>query len=134
MSEEVTTQSETQWAIDLNWLKTNGRSFSILARDTLCAKCRKKLKADTIEAKASDLLKAIQNCCSKSPDFITPSLPFQESIFRIFLANGNKPLTLGELGEQLSQWRGIDTFRSSPAVLSRLMKSDQYYGIKSSSF
>lgn len=133
MSEEVTTQSEAKWAIDLNWLKTNGRSFSILTRDTLCAKCRKKLKADIIEVKAADLLKAIQNCCSQSPDFITPSLPFQESIFRVFLANGNKPLTLGELGEQLIQRRGVDTYRASVAFLSRLMTNDQYYGIKSKS-
>ena len=65
MSKEVTTPSEAQWAIDLNWLKTNKRSFSILARDTLCAKCRKKLKADTSEVKPADLLKAVQNCCSK---------------------------------------------------------------------
>jgi hypothetical protein len=133
MSEEVTTQSEAKWAIDLNWLKTNGRSFFILTRDTLCTKCQKKLKADTIEVKAADLLKAIQSCCSKTPDFITPSLPFQESIFRVFLANGNKPLTLGELGEQLSQWRGIDVYRTSATFLSRLIKSDQYYGIKSKS-
>ena len=133
MSEEAAVQSEAKWAIDLNWLKTTKRSFYILARDALCAKCHKKLKADTIEVKSADLLKAIQNCCSKSPDFIVPSLPFQESIFRVFLANGNKPLTLGELGKQLSQRRGIDISRTSATFLSRLMKNDEFYGIKSKS-
>lgn len=131
MSKEGLTPSEEQWAIDLNWLKTTRRSFSILARDTLCDKCRKKLKADTMEVKSADLLKAIQKCCSKSDDFITPGLPFQETIFRVFLANGNKPMTLEELGEALRQRPGIDVYRTSVIFLSRLMQDDVYYGIKS---
>ena len=130
MSKEVTTPSEAQWTIDLNWLKTNKRSFSTLAGDALCAKCRKKLKADTTEVKPADLQKAVQSCCSKNNDFITASVPFQESIFRIFLANGNKPLTLEELGKQLTQRRGADASRTSFAFLSRLMQNDDYYGIK----
>ena len=130
MSKEVTTLSEAQWTIDLNWLKTNKRSFSILAGDKLCAKCRKKLKADTGEVKPADLLKAVQSCCSKNNDFITPGLPFHESIFRVFLANGNKPMTLEELGQQLVQRRGADTYRTTVAFLSRLMQNDDYYGIK----
>ena len=130
MSKEVTTPSEAQWTIDLNWLKNNRRSFSTLAGGALCAKCRKKLKADTTEVKPADLLKAVQNCCSKNSDFITPSVPFQESIFRVFLANGNKSLTLEELGKQLIQRRGADVSRTSVAFLSRLMQNDDFYGIK----
>lgn len=126
----MATDDEMRWAIDLDWLKGTGRSFSVLARDTLCPKCRKKLKADTTEVKPVELLKATQHCCGKSPDYITASLPFQESIFRIFLANGNKPLTLQELGEQLNDRRGADVTRTSPTVLTRLMQSDRYYGFK----
>jgi len=133
MNEEEAPPSEMHWAIDLDWLKSTGRSFSVLARDALCVKCRKKLKADLLEVKAEDLFKVIQSCCSKLPDFITPSLPFQESIFRIFLANGNKSLTLRELGEQLVQRRGADIYRTSAAFLSRVLKNDQYYGIRSMS-
>ena len=66
----------------------------------------------------------------RTQDFITSSLPVQESIFRIFLANGNEPLTLAELSEQLSQRRGIDSYRASSAVLSRLMANDQHYGLR----
>jgi hypothetical protein len=130
MTTEATTPSETRWAIDLNWLKTNKRSFSTLAGDKLCAKCRKKLKAETGEVKPAELLKTIQSCCSKNNDFITPGLPFQESIFRVFLANGNKPMTLEELGQQLVHRRGADTSRTTVAFLSRLIQNDDYYGIK----
>ena len=121
---------KTRWVIDLDLLQSTSRSFSVLARDTLCPKCRKKLKVDTTEAKPAELLKAIQNCCGKSTDYIHGSLPFQESIFRTFLANGNKPLTLEELGGKLNERRGIDTYRTSPAVLTRLMQNDKYYGFR----
>ena len=130
MNKEEPTQTEARWAIDLNWLKSNNRSFSVLARDSLCTKCRKKLKTGSIESKAANLLKAIQNCCSKSPGFIIPGLPIQESIFRVFLADGNKPLTLEELSAQLNQKRGINVYYTSATTLSRLLKNDQYYGIK----
>ena len=130
MSKEVTTPSEAQWTIDLKWLETNKRDFSTLAKDKLCAKCRKKLKADTTAVKPADILKSVQTCCSKADDFITPGLPFQESIFRVFLANGNKPLTLEELGEKLNKRRGTDAHRTSVTFLARVMKNDDYYGIK----
>jgi hypothetical protein len=130
MSKEEMKQSEAHWAIDLNWMKLNNRSFSVLARDSLCPKCQKKLKMDSGEARAADLLKATHKCCSKEQHFITSSLPVQESIFRIFLANGNEPLTLEELSERLSQRRGIDAYRASAAVLSRLLANDQHYGLR----
>ena len=130
MSKEVTTPSEAQWTIDLNWLRDNNRSFSTIAGDALCAKCRKKLKTDTGEIKPADIIKAVQTCCCKSVDFITPGLPYQESIFRIFLANGNKPMTLAEVGEQLIQRRRSDAARTSVTFLARLMKNDDFYGIK----
>jgi len=62
----------------------NKRDFSTLAKDKLCAKCRKKLKADTTAVKPADILKAVQTCCSKADDFITPGLPFSGKYFPCF--------------------------------------------------
>ncbi|GAI07324.1 unnamed protein product, partial [marine sediment metagenome] len=47
---------------------------------------------------AADLLTTIKDCCSKTPGFITDKLPILGSIFRLFLANGNQPLDVEELG------------------------------------
>jgi hypothetical protein len=128
--DDVVMESEQRWAINLEWLRTNSRSFTTMVKSSLCPKCRKKLKVDHGEVKANDLLKATKSCCSKSPDFITPTMPLQESVFRIFLTNGNQPLTLEELGSQLSQRRGVDIYRTSVPVLSRLLKNDQHYGFQ----
>ncbi len=128
MEENITTdQVRPGWFIDLDWFQQNDRSFSALAQCCLCPKCRERLKG---EISAADLLATINDCCSKTPGFITGELPILESIFRLFLANGNQPLDLEELGRQLSEWRGRDTYRTSAEILSRLLKTDQYYGLR----
>ncbi len=128
--EDISTdQVRTRWFIDLDWYQPNNRSFFSLARNCLCSKCRKRLKVEEGEIAAADLLTAIGGCCSKEPGFISGGSPILESIFRLFLANGNQPLDLEELGNQLSERRGGDAYRTSVEMLPRLLESDQYYGL-----
>jgi len=122
-----TEQASQRWFIDLDWHEQRNRSFPALAQRYLCPKCREQLKG---EMAAADLLTAIKDCCSQTPGFITGVSPILDSIFRLFLANGNQPLDAEELGTQLSEWRGGDTYRTSPEILSRLLESDQYYGLR----
>ena len=130
-SEDISTdQPKPRWFIDLDWYQQNNRSISALAKGYLCAKCHKQLSAEGKEISESDLLSTIKDCCSHAPEFITGQLPILESIFRFFLANGNQPLTLAELGEQLSERRGGDTSRTSEEILFRLLKNNQYYGLR----
>lgn len=121
-------QAEQRWFIDLSWHHKNNRSFSILARDSLCAKCRKRLKSEEMAAK--DLITNIKDCCSGTPEFITERVPLLQSVFRLFLANGNQPLTLEEISQQLSKLRGGNDSRTSVEVLSRLLTSDRYHGLR----
>ena len=125
-----TDQTSPRWSIALDWYQQNNRSLFALAQGCLCPKCRKQLKAGEGEISADDLLSTIRDCCSKTPEFITHKLPILESIFRLFLANSNQPLDLEELGKQLSQWRGGDTYHTSAEILSRLLENDQYYGLR----
>lgn len=118
------------WFIDLDWYQPNNRSFFTLAWNCLCPRCRQRLKVEEGEIAAVDLLTAIKDCCSEQPGFITSELPILESIFRLFLANGNQPLDLGDLGKQLSERHGGDPYRTSVEVLSRLLKNEQYYGLR----
>ncbi len=122
-----TDRPKPYWFIDLDWFRQNNRSFSTLAGSCLCPKCQERLKG---EISAADLLTIIKDCCSKTSGFITGELPILESIFRLFLAHGNQPLDLEELGRQLGDWRGGDTYRTSAEILSRLVNNDQYYGLR----
>lgn len=122
-----TNQDSPCWFIDLDWHQQNNRSFLALAQGCLCPKCQERLKE---KASAADIFMTIKDCCSKTPNFITGKLPILESIFRLFLANGNQPLDLEKLGGQLSEWRGGDTYRASAEILSCLLANDRYYGIR----
>lgn len=132
MNEEATNaeQPVTYWAINLEWFQQNRRSISVLITDYLCPKCVKQFSAETKGRSPEALMSTIKNCCSQAPDFVNDRLPILEGIFRLFLSNGNQPLDLEEMGNQLSQLRGGDSYRTSPEALSRLLKSDRYYGLQ----
>ena len=128
--ETSTEQPKTRWAIAPDWFQQSNRSISALIQSYLCPKCAKRLSAKRKMESPDAILSAIQDCCSRVPDFIHDRLPILESIFRLFLANGNQPLDLEELGKRLSERRGGDPYRTSPETLSRLLKSDRYYGLR----
>jgi hypothetical protein len=123
-------QPAGRWFIDLAWLEQNNRSFLALAQGCLCPKCGERLEKGKKQFSAADLLATIKDCCSKTPGFVTERSPILESVFRLFLANGNHPLDLEELGKQLAERRGGDTQRTSVEVLSRLLGNERYYGLR----
>ena len=122
-------KSGSRWFINLDWFQRNNRSFSVLAWGCLCPACRERLKAEPEEIAATDLLATFKDCCSKPPGFIGSDMPVMESVFHLFLANGNQPLDLVELSRQLNEGRGGDSYRTSPEILSRLLENDHYYGL-----
>jgi hypothetical protein len=118
------------WFIDLDWLEQHNRSIFTLVQDSLCPKCTERLRKGKKQFSPADLISNIRSCCSKTPEFITNKSPVLFSIFRLFLANGNQPLDLAELGKKLAEQRSGDTQRTSVEILSRLLSHDQYYGLK----
>ncbi len=123
-------QVEPRWFIDFDWYQQSNRSFFALVQNYLCPKCREQPEAGEAEIPAGKLLSTIRDCCSKTPEFITSKSPILESVFRLFLANGNHPLDLEEVEKQLSEQSVGYTYHTSAEVLSRLLKSDQYYGLR----
>ena len=123
-------QAGRRWFIELDWYQRNNRSFSTLAQSRMCPKCQERLKGGEGEISVSDILATIKDCCSQAPGFIRGELPILESVFRLFLASGNEPLDVEELGKQLSECRGGDTYCTSAEILPRLLDSDKYYGLR----
>ena len=122
-------QTAARWFIDFDWLEQNNRSFLALAQGCLCPKCCERLAKSKKQLKAPALLAHIRDCCSQAPAFATDKLPVLESVFRLFLANGNQPLGLEELGKKLAEQRDASQ-RVSPEVLSRLLGNERYYGLR----
>jgi hypothetical protein len=122
-------KSIQRWFIDLDWLEEHDRSFLALAQGRLCAKCVKKRK-DSKPISPAQLISTIKGCCGKASDFISDELPILESVFRLFLANGNQPLSLEELSKQLAKRMGAESPRTSVEILSRLLRDEHYYGLR----
>jgi hypothetical protein len=145
-------EAGSRYHIDLEWYDLSNRSFTALSESRLCADCRDKIggqgktkaksKAKTktktktkTKAKKSEsrpdeaLLEMTKECCGKKPGFITPSLPIAETLFRLFLANGNEPLTVAEISQQLRQLR-VERFAPGPEALQRLLTHENFYGLR----
>jgi hypothetical protein len=125
--EQEVVEIQPRYYIDLNWYQEQGRSFAALATSRLCSVSRKKEKSKSDTA----LLRVIKQCCSKREGFITPTMPLLEMVFRLLLANGNQPLGLDQIQEQLQKYLGDTSTKDiSLPRLKRIIENDRYYGLK----
>ena len=125
----TTEEAEPRYFIDQNWYQGNERSLIALVQSRLCPACRSRLETGGKRGRTSDPLARVVECCSKNEDFFNPRLPVMESVFRLFLANGNQPLSVEEIWEHLLEMQGGSPLSLSPQVLRRLLDSDRYYGL-----
>lgn len=145
-------QESPRYFIDTTWFDENGLSFQDMGQDRMCDACRAQIGSETedrvttIDPKTKkvtfeftkvpfgqDPLKAIHECCAKKRDFITPEMPTLEAVFRIFLANGNQPMPLEHVREQLAEWcpgGGCQWLLVPIDQLERVIMADFYYGLR----
>lgn len=77
---------------------------------------------ETAEVHRVDALQQALRQASEDPNFITPQTPLVDAVFRVFLANGNKPLTPLELSERIG--------RPANTILRTLSGAHVYRGIR----
>ena len=121
---------ETKFQIDYDWWDRADRDLEIYLHSHLCSEHQEAFadaKADSlvdnVDPETAEVTKVpgIQNIlithCAQQPDYITRQTSLVNAVFRIFLANGNTPLTARELGERLGRQPNmvLRTF-SSPRV------------------
>lgn len=100
--------------IDFDWWKNNDRDWRVYLRSFLCEDHQKmfeNLDSDevidwvdpkTAEVKQVDGLQHILiSHCAQEVEFLSQNMALVDSVFRIFLSNGNEPLTPEELGDIL---------------------------------
>lgn len=130
MSDKQKEPSEdVRWAIAPDWFTENGRSFPAVLKSYLCPTCAKRL-ADKKEPAVKTLLASLQNCCSQAPGFFSDKLPIMESTFRLFLHNGNNPLTLNQLSSELGNLTSGNIYRTPTETLQHVLDNDYFYGLQ----
>ncbi len=104
----------TKFHIDFDWWNRHDRDLRIYLYQHLCESCRATYRShrdaemvdwidpDTAEVHRVDgLWQALRTHCSKQPEYITKKTPLTGAVFKVFLANGNKPLTPVELSARI---------------------------------
>ena len=106
----------TQFHIDFDWWKETDSNWRIFLFSFLCEEHQKyfidkdySLKIDSVDPVTAEvthvdgLLYTLMNHCAKMDNFIPNNLPLIGRIFRIFLSNGNMPLTPNQLSEMVNR-------------------------------
>ncbi len=127
---------ETKFHIDHDWWQNSGKDLRVAVRGQLCRDCQarfpdhRNLEAvdwvdpATAEVTRTDaLLQTLRSDCSQKPEFISSGNSIITNVFRIFLLNGNQPLTPGELARQVT-WVSPDT------ILRTLAGGQIYMGLR----
>ncbi len=105
---------QTRFHIDMVWWDESGLDFRLYLRDHLCDICRERypdhrqtdavdwINPETAEVLRTDaLVQCLRTYCMDSSEFLSPKLPLITAVFRVFLANGNEPLSATELHEYI---------------------------------
>jgi hypothetical protein len=125
----------TKFQIDSQWWEQESRNFRVHLLSHLCSECQERYKnyqeAESVDwideisgevAQVDGLWHSLRVCCSLKPEYIDDSTPLTTAVFRVFLANGNEPLSPAELSQRLS--------RPADTILGTIGGFRVYHGIK----
>ncbi len=126
---------ETKFHIDSGWWARADREMEVYLLGQLCPEHQRayaELDAGTLvdfvdpETGEVRRVPGIQHVlithCSKQPDYLSPQTSLVNAVFRLFLANGNVPLTPVEIGQRLG--------RPASVILKTLSSPRVYKGIR----
>ena len=107
---------KTPFHIDFDWWKQNERDWHIFLRSLLCVEHQETFASveeggmidwidpNTAEVKPVDGVQhALMSHCAQLPEFVGERTAVVEAVFRIFLANGNTPMSADDLGKKLGR-------------------------------
>lgn len=106
----------TRFHIDFEWWRQNDNDWHIFLSGLLCPIHQQAFSGwdsnqvvDWVDPNTAEVqpVDGIQHLlithCAKQEGFITPHTTLIDAVFRLFLANGNTPLTPAEMGETLGR-------------------------------
>ena len=125
----------TPFHVDFVWWQKNERDWHVYLRTLLCAEHQEAFAnieegqmIDWVDPATAEVkpVEGVQNTlmthCVKQPGFLTAQTALVEAVFRLFLTNGNMPMSSSELGAKLN--------RPPETILRTLVGARVYKGIR----
>lgn len=107
---------DTPFHIDFEWWKSNDNNWRVFLLDYLCQEHQKVFEnsdddilIDWVDPETAEIHKVdgLQNIlmshCARQPGFVTINTAIVDAVFRIFLSNGNTPLSPAQLSLLVEQ-------------------------------
>jgi hypothetical protein len=108
--------AQTPFHIDFDWWKKNEHDWHVFLRSLLCPDHQEAfanieegelidwIDPETAEVKPVDGVQhALMSHCALLPEFTGERTAMVEAVFRVFLVNGNIPMSAEELGKRLGR-------------------------------
>ena len=128
---------QTRFHIDFDWWDRETQAFRVYLMGHLCAEHRAtfdpeapvelldRVDVETGQVTPIDRVQYILGAhCARQPGFITPQMPLVDAVFRVFVANGNQPLSPEELAERIQRPHQAQT------ILRTLAGQRVYWGLR----
>jgi hypothetical protein len=121
--------------IDFDWWTQTDNDWHVFLRSLLCPEHQQALAdvqegalIDWVDPRTAEVQQvdgiqhALMTHCALQPDFVDPHTAVVDAVFRLFLANGNQPMTAIDLGKRLN--------RPAETILRTLAGPRVYRGIR----
>jgi len=125
----------TPFQIDFEWWKESERDWQVYLRSLLCPAHQESLanledgqmidwvEENTAEVREVDGIQhALMSHCARQEDFVTQKTALVEAVFRLFLANGNQPMSAEDLSARMG--------RPANTILTTLAGPSVYKGLR----
>jgi hypothetical protein len=122
---------QTRYHIDFDWWSQSDRDWRVYLQSLLCpvhqeafAGFNQDEKVDWVDPETAEVqqVDGVQHIlithCAREENFITDRTTMVDAVFRLFLSNGNEPMTPVELGERL---------RREPVTILRTLSGGRIY-------
>ncbi|NOZ50871.1 MAG: hypothetical protein GXP37_12630 [Chloroflexi bacterium] len=127
---------QTPFHVDWQWWTESDPNYRFTLFEQLCEVCRQRFpspaqvdEVDWIDpetamvTRADALMMCLQEHCVLGDQYVNQSLPLTSAIFRLFMQQGNRPLTPEEIHEHI-YWRPAKT------ILKLIGGRQTHYGIR----
>lgn len=128
---------DAKYSIDIKKFDAAGRSFQYAVYTRMSERGMAQLGGTSTElpksfGTPSEIMKIVASICSKEPDYLLPGTPISEAVFRLLIANGNRPMTLVDVQSGLATaWASVIYLKNlSDEVVQRMLDSSNEYFIR----
>ena len=126
--------SRAYYVIDPAQAERQQRDMSALLLSRRCPDCVERVLNDKKPPTVRKQIRDMSRCCAQAGDFIQPTMPLKEIVFRLLLKNSNKATSLQSLHWDVTEEWAAPThpMNITVEVMKQILDSDNFYCFKES--